>query len=116
MKLETLDTLHYSPNNVNGGLFGPHFPVVHDQLLCIADIEGEVVVLAPHWQFSDLLSSGCLIVFGDMAYQCCVFSTLNDGVGVVRGHTGVGEQGVKEGTKHAPVLRVSMVAVLLTTT
>ena len=47
-ELETLDPLHYSPVDVNGGLFGPPFPVVHDKLLCLAHNEGEVVVLAPH--------------------------------------------------------------------
>jgi hypothetical protein len=31
---------------VNGGVLGPPFPVVHDQLLYLADIEGEVVVLS----------------------------------------------------------------------
>ena len=31
-----------------GGVLTPPFPVVHDQLLCLADIEGVVVVLAPH--------------------------------------------------------------------
>jgi hypothetical protein len=35
-EIEALDPLHYSPQ----------FTVVHDQLLCLADIEGEVVVLA----------------------------------------------------------------------
>ena len=40
----------------------PSFPVVHNQLLCLADVEGEVVVLAPHCQTSDLLPKGCLIV------------------------------------------------------
>ena len=63
-ELETLDPLHYNPVDVNGGLFGPLFPVVHDQLLCLAHIEGEVVVLAPHCQFSDLLPMGRLIVVG----------------------------------------------------
>ena len=47
VELETLDTLHFSPINVNGGL--------------------------------------------------------NDGVGVVLGHAVMGEQGVQEGTKHAPL-------------
>ena len=36
------------PIDVNGGLFGLPFPIVHDQLLSLAHIEGEVVVLAPH--------------------------------------------------------------------
>ena len=76
-ELETLDPLHYSPLAVNGDLFGPPFPVVHDQLLCLSHIEGEV---SPHCQFSDLL--GCLIVVSDQVYHCVV-SNLNGGVGVV---------------------------------
>ena len=82
-ELETLDPLHYTLIDVNVGLFCPPFPVVHDQFLYPAHIEGEVVVLAPHCQFSDLLLIGCLIVVGDQAYHCCVVSKPNDGVGVV---------------------------------
>ena len=36
----TLDQLHYSPVDVNGGLFGPPFPVVNDQLFCLDHVEG----------------------------------------------------------------------------
>ena len=61
-KLEALNPLLYSPVNVNGGMYGLPFPVVHYQLLCLADIEGQVVVLAPHCQVSDLLPIDCLIV------------------------------------------------------
>ena len=95
-----LDSLHYSPVKVKGDLFSPPFPVVHDQLLCLAHIEGEVVVLATHCQVSDLLPIGCLIVIDDQAYHCCVISKLNDGVGVLFVHAVMGEQGVQEGTKH----------------
>ena len=46
-------------------------------------------------------------VFGtphsDEAYHPCVVSKLNDGVGVVRGHTVVDEQELPEETKHAPL-------------
>ena len=66
-ELETLNPLYYSPVNVNRGLFGPPFPVVHDQPLCLAHVQEEVVVLAPHCQFSDLLTIGYLIVVGDQA-------------------------------------------------
>ena len=52
--------LHYSPVDVNGGLLDPPFSLVHDQLLYLADVEGGVVVLAPHCQVSDLLPIGCL--------------------------------------------------------
>jgi hypothetical protein len=41
---------------------GPPFPVVHNHLLCLDHIEGEVIVLAPHGQVSDLLPIDCLIV------------------------------------------------------
>ena len=75
----------------------PPFPVVHDQHLCLADVEGEVV-LAPYCQVFDLLPIGCLTVVGDRAYHCHVVNKL-DGVGVMRGHAVVGEQ---EGTKHEP--------------
>ena len=95
--------LHFSSVNVNGGLFGPPFPIVSDQLLFLAGIEGEVVVLAPHCQFSDLLPIGRLIVVSDQAYHCCVVSKLNDSVGVAFGHLIMGEQGIQEGTKHTPL-------------
>ena len=74
----TLAPLHYSPIDVNGGLFTPPFPVVQDNLLCLAHIEGEVVVLVSHCQVSDLLPIGSLIAVGDQAYHCCVGSKLND--------------------------------------
>jgi hypothetical protein len=95
--------LHYSPVDLNGVVFGPPFPEVHNHLFCLAHIEGEVVVLAPHCQVSDLLPIRCLIVVGDQAYHHCVVSKLNDGVGVMHGHAVVGEQGVQDGTKHAPL-------------
>ena len=71
-ELEALDLLHYSPVNVDGGMLGPPFPIVYDQLLCLADFEREVVVLAPHCQVSDLLPVGILIVVDDQAYHRCV--------------------------------------------
>jgi hypothetical protein len=48
-------TVNYSHIDVNERVLGPPFPVVHNQLLCLADVEGEVVVLAPHCQVSDPL-------------------------------------------------------------
>ena len=51
-ELETLDPLHCSPVNVNGGLFGPAIPTVHTQLLCLAHNVVVVVVMAPHCQVS----------------------------------------------------------------
>ena len=65
-------------------------------------VEGVGVVLAPHGQVSELLPIGCLIVVGDQANHCCVIDKLNDCVGVVPGHAVMSEQGVQEGTEHAP--------------
>ena len=61
-ELEALNLLHYSPVDENGGVLGPPFPVVHNHLLCLDHVEGEVVLLGPHGQVSDLLSIGCLVV------------------------------------------------------
>jgi hypothetical protein len=74
-------------------------------------VEGEVVVLPPHSQVSDLLLIGYLLIVGDQAYHCCVVGKLNYGVGVMPGRAVMSEQGVQE----APVLRIRVVAVLLPT-
>jgi hypothetical protein len=47
-ELEALNLLHYSPINENGSVLGPLFPVVHNHLLCLDHVEGEVVFLEPH--------------------------------------------------------------------
>ena len=75
-------------------MLSPAFPVVHYQLLCLADVEGEVVV-------TDLLNIVCLIIICDQAYHRRVVSKPIDGVGVVRGHAVMGEQVLQEGTEHA---------------
>jgi hypothetical protein len=85
------------------GACSVRFPVVHKQLLCLAHIEGDVVVLAPQCEFSDHLLIGRLLVVSDQAYHFCVISKLNDGVGVVFGHAIMGEQGIQEGTKYTPL-------------
>ncbi|CAB1428703.1 unnamed protein product [Pleuronectes platessa] len=69
-ELEAADSLHRGPVDGEGGVFHSlSLPVVHDQLLRFADVEMEVVVLAPRCQGSDLLSVGLLIVAGDQAYD-----------------------------------------------
>ena len=101
-ELEAHNLLHYSPVDVNGGVHSPLFPVVHNHLLCLDYIEGEVVFLASYSQVSDH-PIGCLVIVGDQAYHCCVMGKLNDGVGVVPGRAVMSEQGVQEGTEHAPL-------------
>ena len=56
-----------------GGVLGPPFPVVHNNVLCLDHVEGVVLVLAPHGQATDLLPIGCLGVVGD---HCCVIGKI----------------------------------------
>ena len=55
------------------------------------------------WKY--FLPIGCLVVVGGQAYHCCVIGKLNDGVGVVPGRAVMSEQGLQEGTEHAPLRR-----------
>ena len=113
--MNTLNPLNYSPVDVNGELFHPPFSVVYDQLLCLTHIEGEVVVLAPQCQFSDLLP----IVSSLVVIRPKTVVPSANGVGVVFANAVLGEQGVQEGTTYtpmrAPVLRISVADMLLPT-
>ena len=84
-------------------MLSPPFPVAHNHLFCLDHVEGEVVVLAPHGQVSDLLPIDCLVIVVDQAYLCCVIGKFNDGVGVVPGRAVMSEQGVQEETDHGPL-------------
>ena len=88
-ELEALNLFHYSSVNEN----------FEGEVV----VEGDVVILAPQGQVSDLLPICCLIVVGVQAYHCCVVSKLNDGVGVVPGRAVMSEQGVQAWTEHAPL-------------
>ena len=67
-------------------------PVIHNQLLGFADVEMDVVILAPRCQGSDLLFVRHLITVGDQADDGRVINKLHDGVGAVCGHVVVCEQ------------------------
>ncbi len=78
----------------DGGMFFTlSLSVVHNHLLCFADVEMKVVVLVPRCQGSDLLSIGCLTVTSDQADDGHVVSKLDDGVGVVGSHAVVHSPG-----------------------
>jgi hypothetical protein len=70
-ELEALNPLNYSHIDVDAGVLAASFPVVHDQLLCLADFEGEIVIYlvikgscnhshdsTSQWQISKLSSTG----------------------------------------------------------
>lgn len=46
-EFETLNHLHFSTCDANWGMYINLFPEVNDQLLGLADVEGEVVVMTP---------------------------------------------------------------------
>ncbi len=70
LKLQTLSTV--VPLMERGACPSPlSVPVVHHQVFCFADVEMEVVVLAPRCQGSDHLSVDHLIVAGDQADDGC---------------------------------------------
>jgi hypothetical protein len=101
-ELEALNPLHYSPIDVDGGVIAPPFNLDHDQLLCLADVKGKVVVLPPDCQVSDLLPLGCLIVAGGQSYHRRAIGKIND-AGVVCGNAVLVEQGVQVATKDTPL-------------
>ena len=53
-ELEAQNLLECSPVEENGAVLGHLFPVVHNNFLCLDHVEGEVFVVAPHGQASDL--------------------------------------------------------------
>jgi hypothetical protein len=65
----SLAPLMYWAVDENGGVLDPPFPVVHNHLLYH---EGDLVVLAPHGQVSDLLPIGCFIIVGDQSFSYIV--------------------------------------------
>ena len=82
-ELEVFDRLHIAPVDEDGGVHNLVPPEVHNQLICFADVEREVVYLASHCQSAYLLPVGCLVVVGIQAYYCRVVCELDDGVGTV---------------------------------
>ena len=46
-ELKTCDSLYWSLVDVDWGIFPPLLPEANNQLLCFADVEGEVVVMIP---------------------------------------------------------------------
>ncbi len=71
-------------------------PVVQNQLLCCADVEMEVVVLAPRCQGSDLLS-----VVSDQTDDGHVVNKLDESVGALCDYAVMREQGVQARAQHA---------------
>jgi hypothetical protein len=77
-------------------VLGSWFPVIHDQLLYLVDVEGEVVILTPHCQVCDPLPIGCLI------RPTTVESSVN--LMMVLESCNSGEQGVQESPLRGPLV------------
>ena len=77
-ELEAFHLPHCGRVDVDRGVLPLLFPEVHDQLHRFVDIEGEVVFLAPLHQGPNFLPVGCLVIFDNQAYYCCVICNLDD--------------------------------------
>ena len=104
----------WTPRNLKLSNRSP-FPVVHNQHLSLIDVEGEVVFPAPHCQVTDILPLGCLIIVVDQAYHRCVISKLDDDVLLSHAFMGEYRKGLSTHPCGGPVLRVSLVEVMLPT-
>ena len=62
---------HRSPINPERSVMAPLLlpPDVHNHLLCLEDVQVQVLVFIPWWQCLHLLQIGCLPTFGDRAYH-----------------------------------------------
>ena len=118
-----LNLLHCSPVDENRGVLGPLFSVVHKHLLCLAQVQGEVIVLAPPSQVSDLLPIGGLVIVGDQA--CCEAPTdvssaklmmvLESSLAMQSWVNREYRRGLSTHPWGAPVLRISMADISLPT-
>ncbi len=70
-ELKAVNPLHRClvDGDSDGCVFSALSPEIHQQLLGLIDVEGEVVLLTPFSQGTHLLSVGHLIVVGDQAYH-----------------------------------------------
>ena len=82
----------------------PQPPVVHSPLLCLADVEREIVVLTACCQVTDLLSIVRLLAVSDEVQNGCVVSKLGKEVCAVCCSTVMGEREEQEGAEQAPSL------------
>ena len=79
----------------------PQPPVVHSPLLCLADVEREIVVLTACCQVTDLLSIVRLLAVSDEVQNGCVVSKLGKEVCAVCCSTVMGEREEQEGAEQA---------------
>ncbi|XP_051558545.1 uncharacterized protein LOC127443737 [Myxocyprinus asiaticus] len=94
-ELEAADSLHWCSIDGDGTVFSVFSSEVHHKLLCLTDVEGEVVLLTPVCQGVHLLSVGCFIIVSDQTYHRRVISKLNDGIGAMCCHTVMCVQGIQ---------------------
>jgi hypothetical protein len=100
-ELDVFNHLHTDPVDEDRGVPSLVPLEVHNQLLCFADVEGEVVYCTRHKAVRVPTSSvqAVELIVGNQSYYCFVVSELDDGVGTVRPHfSRYSMQGVQEAT------------------
>ncbi len=96
---EIVHPLIYSAVYDYWGMCDPSPPVVHNDLLGLGDIQGEVVMPAILLHCCPLLPVGCLVTAGDHPHNCRVVRKLQDGVCGLCRHTVVGVEGIQKGAE-----------------
>lgn len=100
-EIEVLDSFHSSSIDVKRDLYSAlGLPVVDYHFLNFLDIKREIIVMAPFWHTSDLLSVGCLISVCDEAQDGCLTSNLENDAGTVIDNTVMSEQTVELGAEY----------------
>ena len=94
-------SLHSSTIDGQWRVLGVASPEVNNNLLCLADVQQEVVVSAPRGQTVDLIPVVGLVILGDETHQrSCVVRKLHHVIGAVGCSAVMGQQGEEQGTEH----------------
>ncbi len=100
-ELKAVYPLHRCLVDGDGCMYSALSPEIHQQLLGLVDVKGEVVLLTPFSQGNHLLSVGHIILVSDQACHRCVISKFDDDIGAVCSCTVVCVQGVQEWAEDA---------------
>ncbi len=103
-ELSAVDSLHCRAVNGLWGVVSEVSPEVHYNLICLPNIEEQVVSAKPFSQLYHFLAVVFFIVLADGTYNCCVISKLDDVVGAELGSAVVGQQCEEQRAEHTALL------------
>lgn len=100
---------HNSSIDIDGGMrVAPHSPGVHNDLLGLLGVKGQVVVGTPCCQVLDHICLYHLIIPSDQACHCGVFCKPDYGVRIMYRNTVKGEEGVEKRAQHTALWHINV--------